>query len=75
MKIYTAVYKESRNDFLKSMKSEYATKADFEHDLRLNGYIPIAILTDEQITAIKNHDEKMNSKFTKLDYEYVRECL
>ena len=75
MKVYTAVYKESRNDFLRSVKSEYATKADFEHDLRANGYIPVAILTDEQITAIKSYDDKMNSKFLKLDYEYIRECL
>lgn len=75
MKVYTAVYKESKNGFLRSMKSEYATKVDFEYDLRANGYIPVAILTDNQITAIKNHDDKMNSKFLKLDFEFVRECL
>ena len=75
MKVYTAVYKESKNGFLRSMKSEYATKANFEHDLRANGYIPVAILTDEQITAIKNHDDEMISKFRKLDFEFVRECL
>lgn len=75
MKVYTAVYKENKNGFLRSMKSEYATKSDFEHDLRVNGYIPVAILTDNQITAIKNHDEKMNSRFLNLDFEFVRECL
>lgn len=75
MKTYTAVYKESRNGFLRSMKSAYETKAKFEHDLRANGYIPVAILTDEQITAIKSHDDEMLSKFRKLDFEFVRECL
>lgn len=75
MKVFTAVYKESRKSFLRSLKSEYATKAAFERDLRANGYIPVAILTDEQITAIKEHDDEILNKFLKLDFEYVRECL
>ena len=73
---YTAVYKESRKGDLHSIRSEYARKADFTRDLRSNGFIPVAILTDEQIKAIKNPDDMtMMSKFLNLDFEYVKECL
>ena len=75
MKTYTAVYKESRKGYLRSIRSEYDTKKDFERDVRMNGYIPVAILTDEQITAIKNDDEKTMFKFLKLDPDFVKECL
>lgn len=76
MKIYTAIYKESRKGDLHSIRSEYASKSDFTKDLRRNGFIPIAILTDKQIEAIKNPDDMtMINKFLKLDFEYVKQCL
>ena len=76
MKIYTAVYKETRKGDLHSRKSEYTRKADFITDLRKNGLIPVAILTDKQIEAIKNPDDMtMISKFLNLDFEFVKECL
>lgn len=73
--IYTAVYREKRSEYLRHLKSEYATKKDFENDIRRNGYIPVAILTENDITSIKNCDDKIICKFLKLDFEYVRECL
>lgn len=58
------------------MKSEYTRKADFITDLRKNGFIPVAILTDEDIEAIKNPDDMTRiNKFLKLDFEFVKECL
>ena len=75
MKEYTAVYKEGRKGDLHSIKSEYARKIDFEKDMRRNGFIPIAILTDQQISAIKAGDITMINKFLKLDFEFVKQCL
>lgn len=75
MKKYTAVYKESRKGDLHSIRSEYSRKSDFTRDLRKNGFIPIAILTDQQISAIKAGDMTMINKFLKLDFEFVKQCL
>lgn len=73
--VYTAIYRKKRNGSLFSITSEYGTKKDFERDCRLNAMIPIAILTDKEIKKIKEHDDSMLTKFKRLDYEYVRECL
>ena len=75
MKQYTAVYKENRRGDLHSLKSEYSSKANFARDLRKNGLIPVAILTDNQIEAIKKSDITIMNKFLNLDFEYVKQCL
>ncbi len=76
MKKYTAVYRKVRGGSLWHMvQTDYSSKKDFEVDLRGNGFIPVAILTDEQIAKIKNFDIDMNSKFKNLDFDYVMQCL
>lgn len=76
MKKYTAIYRKVRGGSLWHMvQTDYNTKKDFEDDLRGNGFIPVAILTDSQIKKIKNFDLDMNTKFKNLDFEYVMQCL
>lgn len=70
---FTAIYKTERKDHLRSMTSEYNTKTEFRKDLKQNGYITIAILTDKEIEDIKNNE--YTNKYLNLDLEYVKQCL
>lgn len=72
---YTAVYRDE-NKNLRSIRHEgYNTKSSFAKDLRRNAMPVIAILTDEQITNIKNGNFHLVPSFIRLDFEFVKECL
>ena len=72
---YTAVYKNKKCGDLRHMiQTDYKTKADFKADVKRNGLILIAILTDKEIELIKNGEYDI-FKRTNLDYEYVRQCI
>lgn len=64
---------------------DYSTKKDFRHDLKANGYVVYAILTDDEIEAIKNRrnlstreEIDLDVKYTKMHkdlVDYVDQCL
>lgn len=79
-----AIYKDE-NKNMRSMERNYPTKKSFEHDIKRNGFIFVAILTDKEIEAIKDighpeHDKVCDKycgrKYWRNDiHEFVRQCL
>lgn len=73
---YTAIYKETRNSLYNDMTSnDYASKKAFEKDLRANGYMVVAILTNEQIKKIQDRDPETILKYSERVCEYIRDCV
>lgn len=80
----TAIYKDE-NKNMRSLKSDYSTKKNFEHDIKRNGFTFIAILNDKEIEAIKDNDhpehDAISDKYCGRRYfrndinEFVRQCL
>lgn len=85
-KSLTAFIKSLFNGELTTMwHDDYSAKIDFRRDLKANGYVVYAILTDDEIEAIKNRRElttreeiDLGVKYTKMHkdlVDYVDQCL
>lgn len=57
MKKLYGFYREGRNGYLQYMIDDsYTSKQDFAHDIRLNGYRVINILSEKEIESCINGD-------------------
>lgn len=82
----TAIYRKERNGNIYHIKDDYyQTKKDFKQDLTANGYTTISVLTDKEISEIKNRrDLSFNEEMAIMDkyktrnyviLDYVDQCF
>ena len=71
-KIYTVIYKVSRAGIMRNMIITAKNKTELRAELKDNGAIVIAILTDKEIDSIKNDKYAEHKKHYA---EYVQQVL